>query len=277
MSLVRRRWIRYALVMVAAVMAFLPVSAASAADRTDAKPKPTIVIVHGAFADASGWDASIATLQALGFPVIAASNPLRGLTSDSDYIHSLLLTIQGPIVLVGHSYGGAVISNAARGVPNVKALVFVAAFLLDNGENISTTPDPQQFPGSLIGPDTTIARPFPNPAAPGGVDVDISIKPEDFQRVFAADVPKFRTNLMAATQRPLAATALVQASGPPAWKTIPSWDLVTLDDKTIAPAGQQFMAARAHAHTESIHSSHAVMVSHPEAVTRITLEAARSI
>jgi pimeloyl-ACP methyl ester carboxylesterase len=158
----------------------------------------------------------------------------------------------------------------------VKALVFIAAFVLDEGESAATTPDPKQFPGALIGPDTTIARPVPNAAAPGGADIDISIKPEDFQRVFAADVPRIRTNLMAATQRPLALTALTQASGPPAWKTIPSWDLITLDDKAIAPAGQQFMAARAHTHTESIRSSHAVMVSHPEAVTRIILEAARS-
>jgi pimeloyl-ACP methyl ester carboxylesterase len=278
MTFVRRREIRYALVIVAAVMAFLPVSSASAATpHPSSAPKPTIVFVHGAFADSSSWNATIASLQLLGFPVIAASNPLRGLTSDADYVRALLQTIQGPIVLVGHSYGGAVISNAARGVPNVKALVFIAAFLLDDGESAATTPDPQQFPGALVGPDTTIARPVPNAAAAGGTDVELTIKPEDFQRVFAADVPRIRTNLMAATQRPLALTALLQPSGPPAWKTIPSWDLVALDDKAIAPAGQQFMAARAHAHTESIHSSHAVMVSHPEAVTRITLEAARSI
>jgi pimeloyl-ACP methyl ester carboxylesterase len=278
MTFVRRRWIRYALVIVAAVMAFLPVSAASAApSHSSSDPKPTVVIVHGAFADASGWNTTIGTLQQLGFPVIAVANPLRGLTSDSDYVRSVLQTIQGPIVLVGHSYGGAVISNAARGVPNVKALVFVAAFALDEGESLATTPDPQQFPGGQVTPDTTIARQVPNAAAPGGVDVELTIKPEDFQRVFAADVPKFRTNIMAATQRPFAVTAIVQPSGPPAWKTIPSWDLITLDDNAIPPAGQQFMAQRAHAHIETVHSSHAVMVSHPEAVTRITLEAARSI
>jgi pimeloyl-ACP methyl ester carboxylesterase len=277
MTFVRRRWVRFALVIVAAVAALLPVSAASATQSPATGPKPTIVFVHGAFADSSSWNTTIATLQLLGFPVVAAANPLRGLTSDSDYVRSVLQTIQGPIVLVGHSYGGAVISNAARGVPNVRALVFVGAFVLDEGESLATTPDPQQFPGAEITPDTTIATPVPNAAAPGGMDIELTIKPADFQRVFAADVPRIRTNIMAATQRPFAVTAIVQPSGPPAWKTIPSWDLITLDDKAIPPAGQQFMAERAHAHIESVHSSHAVMVSHPEAVTRITLEAARSI
>ena len=277
MTFLRRRWVRFALVIVTAVAALLPVTAATAAQSPAAGPKPTIVFVHGAFADSSSWNTTIATLQALGFPVVAAANPLRGLTSDSDYVRSVLQTIQGPIVLVGHSYGGAVISNAARGVPNVKALVFVGAFVLDEGESLATTPDPVQFPGAEITPDTTIARPVPNAAAPGGMDVELTIKPEDFQRVFAADVPRIRTNIMAATQRPFAVTAIVQPSGPPAWKTIPSWDLITLDDKAIPPAGQEFMAQRANAHTERVHSSHAVMVSHPEAVTRITLEAARSI
>ena len=277
MTFVRRRWVRFALVIVAAVAALLPVSAASATQSPATGPKPTIVFVHGAFADSSSWNTTIASLQLLGFPVVAAANPLRGLTSDSDYVRSVLQSIQGPIVLVGHSYGGAVISNAARGVPNVKALVFVGAFVLDEGESLATTPDPQQFPGAEITPDTTIATPVPNAAAPGGMDVELTIKPADFQRVFAADVPRIRTNIMSATQRPFAVTAIVQPSGPPAWKTIPSWDLITLDDKAIPPAGQQFMAERAHAHIESVHSSHAVMVSHPEAVTRITLEAARSI
>jgi pimeloyl-ACP methyl ester carboxylesterase len=277
MTFLRRRWVRFTLVIVTAVAALLPVTAATAAQPPAAGAKPTIVFVHGAFADSSSWNTTIATLQLLGFPVVAAANPLRGLTSDSDYVRSVLQTIQDPIVLVGHSYGGAVISNAARGVPNVKALVFVGAFLLDEGESLATTPDPQQFPGAEITPDTTIARPVPNAAAPGGMDVELTIKAEDFQRVFAADVPKIRTKIMAAAQRPFAVTAIVQPSGPPAWKTIPSWDLITLDDKAIPPAGQQFMAQRAGAHIESVHSSHAVMVSHPEAVTRITLEAARSI
>jgi pimeloyl-ACP methyl ester carboxylesterase len=239
--------------------------------------KPTIVIVHGAFADASGFSVTIAELQLLGFPVVAVENPLRGLTSDSDYVRAVLRSIPGPIVLVGHSYGGAVIGNAARGVPNVKALVFIAAFELEEGESLATTPDPQQFPGSEVGPDTTIATPVPNAAAPGGQDVELTIKPEDFRAVFAADVPKAKTAIMAATQRPFALTAITQPSGAPAWKNLPSWDLLTLDDKAIDPNGQRFMAERAHAHITTIHASHAVMVSHPEAVTRITLEAAKAI
>jgi len=280
MSQVRGRWTKV-LIAAIAVVAFVPVgtAAASTLQSTPAvsgPAKPTIVFVHGAFADSSSWNATIGALQVLGFPVVAAANPLRGLTSDSDYVRALLQTIPGPIVLVGHSYGGAVIGNAARGVPNVKALVFIAAFELDEGESLATTPDPAQFPGAEIGPDTTIARPVPNAASPTGTDVDLTVKPEDFQRVFAADVPRIRTAIMAATQRPLTVTALTQPSGAPAWKTIPSWALITLEDKAIPPAGQRFMAQRSGAHIETVHSSHAVMVSHPEAVIRITLEAARA-
>jgi pimeloyl-ACP methyl ester carboxylesterase len=284
MMSLRRRLSGLALVAAAIAIALIPGMSAAASASTQATltvqhraPKPTIVLVHGAFADSSSWDATIAALQARGFPVIAAPNPLRGLTSDSDYVRSILQTISGPIILVGHSYGGAVITNAARGVPNVKALVFVAGFALDQGESLATTPDPQKFPGSLIGPDTTIVRPVPNAAAPNGQDVDISIKPEDFRAVFAADVPKRTADLMAVTQRPLAGTALGEPSGAPAWKTIPSWDLVTLDDKAIAPAGQMFMAERANAHIETVHSSHAVMVSHPGAVVDIILDAAAHV
>ena len=275
-----KRWIRPALVVLGAMLALVPVSATAgtsagtASARAAAPPKPTVVLVHGAFADSSSWNTTIVALQGLGYPVLAAPNPLRSLSGDSDYLRSILQTIQGPIVLVGHSYGGAVIGNAARGVPNVKALVFVAGFILEQGESLATTPDPVQFPGGQVNPSTTIARPFPNPAAPGGVDVDLYIKAENFQSAFAADVPKIKTNVMAATQRPLTVTALTEPSGAPAWKNLPLWDLITLDDNAIPPAGQQFMAQRAGAHVTQIHASHAVMESHPEAVVRIIVGAA---
>lgn len=239
--------------------------------------KPTVVLVHGAFADSTGWGATIAQLIADGYPVIAAANPLRGLTSDSDYVRSVLQTIPGPIVLVGHSYGGAVITNAARGVPNVQALVYVGAFVPDAGESISQAADPATFPGSLLGPDTTVIRPVANPAAAGGQDVDIYISLDDFRAVFAGDISAQRAAILARTQRPLAATANFEPSGEPAWKTVPSWDLITVADKAIPPAAQQFMAVRAGAHVSTVASAHDVMISHPEAVTKVVEQAARGV
>jgi pimeloyl-ACP methyl ester carboxylesterase len=276
-------WQRRTVTVASGVLALVFVStAAASATHMDAATgaaagsgKPTIVFVHGAFADSSGWNAEVSTLQRLGYPVLAASDPLRGLTSDADYVRSILSTISGPIVLVGHSYGGAVITNAARGVANVRALVYLGAYVPDQGESIATVLDPASYPGSLLGPSTTAVRPFPNPAAAGGTDADIYIKPADFRSVFAADVPARTAAQMAATQRPLSLTADTQVSGAPAWKTIPSWDLITLNDKAIPPAGQRFMAQRAHAHVETVSSSHAVMVSHPDAVVRIVLDAVR--
>jgi len=277
-----RRLTRLLAVTVAAGVAVLSLaSTASAAGpatvKTAAGTKPTIVLVHGGFADSSGWGAEVAALQALGYPVIAAPNPLRGLTGDADYVRSLLQTVSGPVVLVGHSYGSAVITNAARGLANVKALVYIAAFVPDAGENIATTPDPETYPGALLNQSTIVARPFPNPAVPGGTDADLTIRPDAFPAVFAADLPKPVTAVMAASQRPLSYTAFTEASGEPAWRTIPSWDLITLDDKAIPPAGQRFMAQRAKATTDEVHSSHAVMISHPDAVIRIILKAAATI
>jgi pimeloyl-ACP methyl ester carboxylesterase len=261
----------------ALVLVFAGTATASAThtDSAASGGKPTIVFVHGAFADSSGWNAEVSALQRLGYPVIAAADPLRGLTGDADYVRSILKTISGPIVLVGHSYGGAVVTNAARDVPGVRALVYVGAYVPDQGESIATVLDPATYPGSLLGKDTTDVRPFPNPAAPGGTDADIYIKPADFRSVFAADVPARTAAQMAATQRPLSFTADTEPSGAPAWKTIPSWDLITLNDKAIPPAGQRFMAQRAHAHIATVRSSHAVMVSHPRAVVGIVLDAVK--
>lgn len=240
-------------------------------------PKPTIVLVHGAWADSSGFDAEITALTKLGYPVVTVANPLRGLTSDADYVRARLLTIGGPIVLVGHSYGGAVITNAARGLPSVKALVYVAAFSLAQGESIATVLPPNKYPGSHIDPTKLDVVPIANPVAPGGHDVDLYVKTADFADIFAADVPAHEAALEAATQRPLTSTAFTQPSGAPAWASIPSWDLVTLDDHAISPAGQQFMAARMHAHTQTVHSAHDVMISHPAAVKAIILDAAAHV
>jgi pimeloyl-ACP methyl ester carboxylesterase len=229
--------------------------------------RPTVVIVHGAFADASGWKDVIGRLRRAGYPVIAPANPLRGVGADAAYSKSVLATIPGPVVLVGHSYAGAVITNAAVGAPNVKALVYIAAIAPDDGESqmdIFT-----RFPGSHIGPSTTLTRPFP-----GGVDVYIDLK--SFRDVFAADQSPAVAATMAAAQRPLAQVASAEKSGPPAWRTLPSWYMVAKHDHAIPPAAERFMAKRAHAHTVEVKSSHDVMVSHPAAVTKLILTAARS-
>lgn len=241
--------------------------------------KPTIVLVHGAFADASGFSAEIAQLEADGYPVIAPSDPLRGLTSDSDYIRGILATINGPVILVGHSYGGAVITNAARGASNVKALVYLAAFVPDEGDSVATSYDPSTYPGSLLTQSALTIRPTYNAAAvaQGGQDADLYIRSDLFRKIFAGDQSKRTAAVMAAAQRPLSAFAYTEASGEPAWKTIPSWDLITLDDRAISPGGQRFMAERAGAHIRTVQSAHDVMVSHPKRVVRLIENVTRKV
>lgn len=238
--------------------------------------KPTIVLVHGAFADASGWSAEIAHFQREGYTVIAPANPLRGLASDAAYLHSVLVTITGPVVLVGHSYGGAVITDAVQGDRNVKALVYISAFLPQRGEAAAFFTDRANYPGSLLSQSTLLFRGTTNPAA-GGADQDVYINPADFRAVFAGDQSPRRAAVMAAEQRPVSLFAYTEQAAAPAWATIPSWDLVSLDDKAIPPAAQQFMARRAHAHTVGIHSAHDSLLSHPHAVDDLITSAARSI
>ncbi|MFE3271106.1 alpha/beta fold hydrolase [Streptomyces sp. NPDC059215] len=246
-------------------------ASAAKAEHGPSQPKPTVVLVHGAFADSSSWNGVIERLRHEGYPVIAPANPLRGLAGDAAYIHSVLKSVSGPVVLVGHSYGGAVISEAAVDSPQVKALVYIAAFAPEKGE--SALELSSKFPGSTLG---TALNPVPFPLPGGGTGTDLYIKTDTFHHQFAADVPKRVTDLMAATQRPVAASALDEKATTPAWKTIPSWDLVTTQDLNIPPAAQRFMAERAHAHTVEIKASHAVSVSHPGAVTRLIEQAART-
>jgi len=236
---------------------------------------PTIVLVHGAFADSSAWRDTVTALANAGYPVLAVPNQLRSLASDADYVRAVLATIDGPVVLAGHSYGGAVIGEAARGAGNAQALVFIGAYILEQGENIFTVLDPERFPGGLLGPDTTIARTVPNTAAPGGNDTELWIAAEHFHRVFAADTTPERAHTMAVTQRPLALTAATGVAGPPAWHSLPSWALITGQDNAIPPAGQRWMAQRAGAATESVTASHAVMLSRPDAVASIIATAAK--
>lgn len=227
---------------------------------------PTVVLVHGAFADSSSWNEVIPDLLAQGYPVIAAANPLRGVATDADYVANIVAAIPGPVILVGHSYGGIVISDAAAGLDNVKALVFVAAFAPEAGENAVQLSG--QFPGSTLGPTLS-----PLPLPDGGVD--LSIKPEEFWSQFAADLPEDQAALMAATQRPVTEAALTEGAGEPAWKSIPSWFVYAELDKNIPAAVEVFMAERAGAvkTVEVQGASHVVMLSQPQAVTELIVEA----
>jgi pimeloyl-ACP methyl ester carboxylesterase len=235
--------------------------------------KPTIVFVHGAWADSSGWSAELQALHARGYDVLAVANPLRGLTSDAAYVRSALDTIPGPVVLVAHSYGGAVISGAAAGSGNVKALVYVAAFMPDEGESVGQLN--QLNPGSLVTEDALSVRPYPLPDGNSGYDLYLRL--EIFRRAFAADLPARTTRTMWATQRPLAAAALSEPAGPAAWRTIPSWYLLATEDKTIPPATQAYLAGRAHATVVRVRSSHVAMQSHPRATTELILQAVRAV
>ncbi|MFD9293324.1 alpha/beta fold hydrolase [Streptomyces sp. NPDC060030] len=234
--------------------------------------KPTVVLVHGAFADSSSWNGVVEKLQSHDYPVIAASNPLRRLTSDADYVRQVVAGIDGPVVLAGHSYGGSVISNAARGLDNVKALVFVAAFLPDEGESAIDLSG--KFPGSTLG---AALRPAPVTLPDGSQVADLYIDKEKFHDQFAADVPEATTSVMAATQRPVTDAALGEGAAAPAWKEIPSWVLVATQDQNIPPQTQRFMAQRANATQVEVDASHAVSVSQPGEVARLINAAATAV
>jgi pimeloyl-ACP methyl ester carboxylesterase len=233
--------------------------------------KPTIVLVHGAFADSSSWNAVVTRLLAQGYPVVAAANPLRGLRIDSEYVATVFQSIKGPVVAVGHSYAGSVITNAAVGNPNVKALVYVAGLAPEPGESAADISD--HFPGSTLG--QTLAPPV---ALPGG-GKDLYIQQDKFHAQFAADVPETDAKIMAATQRPVTESALHDPAGISAWKAIPSWFIFGSLDKNITEAAHSFMAQRAGA-KETVDvkgASHVVMVSHPDAVVALIKKAAASI
>ena len=233
----------------------------------------TVVLVHGAFADASSWTGVIERLQAAGIQVAAPPNPLRGISTDSAYIASFLNQIPGPIVAVGHSYGGAVISNAATNADNVVGLVFVAAFAPDEGERLGevesgskdsvlmTALAPRQYP---TGQDSETA-------------VEFAIDPAKFHDAFAADLPPAQTAVMAATQRPAAELAFSEPSGPPAWKSSPAWAVVATGDKAAGTDVIRSMAKRAGATITEVEGSHVIMVSQPGAVVDVILTAAAAV
>ncbi|WP_440071101.1 alpha/beta hydrolase [Streptosporangium sp. OZ121] len=232
---------------------------------------PTVVLVHGAFAESASWNGVVGDLKRRGYPVIAVANPLRGLREDAGYLRSVLDSLTGPIVIAGHSYGGSVMSEAADGAAGVVALVYIASFNLEVGE--STGDLAGRFPGGELGP---ALNPVPYPAAGGGTGTDLYIRQDMFHAVFAADVAPETAELMAATQRPIEATALADKATRAAWKTIPSWTMVTTQDLAIPAESMRFMAKRAGSTTVEIDASHAVTVSRPDAVAELIDAAARA-
>ena len=234
-----------------------------------ASETPTIVLVHGAWADATGFDAEIRALRERGFTVIGFANPLRDLAADSRYLVETLRSLTGPIVLVGHSYGGNVISVAAASVEQVKALVYLNGWMCDEGESQQELLE--KFEGSLVGPSI---RPVPYTRADGSEDADLFLAPEAFREAFAGDVDQATADVMAAAQRPYAAAAFAGApSASPAWKTLPCWYLLGTEDKAIPPALQRFMAERANATIVEVPASHVSFVSQPDAATQLILQA----
>lgn len=264
----RRSWLIATPAGAIGLIALLILSAStpSASASRPGGPKPTIVLVHGAWADSSGWSEVIRRLQRDDYRVLAPANPLRSLAGDVAYLAGFLAQERGPFVLVGHSYGGAVITSAAAGNSNVQALVYINGFVPDVGEDIlHLAGDGSLIPGAI---EFKGFPPF------GATDVDVYLEPESFRETFAADVPKRDAAVMAVTQRPLALAAGAGQTTAAAWKTIPSWYLLGRQDRAITPAAQRFMADRAGAEVIEIDSSHASMVSHPGAVVGVIEDAA---
>jgi pimeloyl-ACP methyl ester carboxylesterase len=231
---------------------------------------PTIVLVHGAFADASSWTGVIDCLHGDGFAMLAPANPLRGLVHDAAYVGSVMETIAGPVLLVGHSYGGVVITNVGAQVDNAVGLVYVAAMAPDEGESV-----------------LDVAADFPRPplfdalrpasVAASAADADLAVDPAAYRAVFAADLPEAQTRVLAVTQRPLVGVALSTPSGPAAWKTLPSWFAVAAADRAVHPGQQHFYARRMRATTIEVDGSHSIVVSQPARIADLIRAAVGSL
>lgn len=266
----RRSRLFAAVFAVVALVIPLSITGSAAAHGSNGSgPKPTIVLVHGDWADGSSWSAVISRLQRQGYRVVAPPNPLRGPTEDAPYLASYLQTIPGPIILVGHSYGGFVITNAATGNPNVKALVYIDAFVPDVNQTLADLSSPE----SCLDPATAFnAVPFS-----GGVDLYLRIAPNPpytgFNECFANGVPPNQAAVLAAVQRPAALAQLSEPSGPPAWAKIPAWSLIGTEDHAVPPALQEQMSTRAGAHISFVKAGHLSLITRPNAVVAIIDEA----
>jgi pimeloyl-ACP methyl ester carboxylesterase len=232
----------------------------------------TVVLVHGAFADASSWNGVIELLLAAGVKVQAPANPLRGLAFDSAYIASVLGQVSGPVLAVGHSYGGAVLSNAATEASNVVGLVFVAAFATDENEVLSAVEGTSR--DSALGPALLTAQ---YPTDSGTTATELYVNPASFHEVFARDLPESQSAVLAAGQRPVAAASFDEKSGPPAWRKLPSWAVVATGDKAAGADVILSMAQRAGAEIHEVDASHVVMISQPQLVTDVILKALEAV
>jgi len=265
----RRRAFLFASAALAALFSLSAGEPAGAKSKADLGPRPTIVLVHGDWADASSWTSVIERLQDKGFTVVAPPNLLRGPAADAAYLASYLHSIAGPVVLVAHSYGGFVITNAATGNPNIKALVYIDSFLPDEGE----------IAGALVASwgscvDESALNPVPYD---GGLDLylrwDANSSYEGFTSCFANGVGPKEAAVLFAEQRPAAAAQFSVPSGPPAWKTIPSWSLIGTLDNVIPPTLQEAMSERAGAHITRVKAGHLSLITRPDAVVRVILSA----
>jgi pimeloyl-ACP methyl ester carboxylesterase len=240
----------------------------------DGSEQPTVVLVHGAFADGSSWNGVIERLQAQGLQVTAPANPLRGIAIDSAYIGSLLDQIPGPVLAVAHSYGGAVITNAATNANNVVGLVYVAAFAPDEGETVGAIAS--NSTDSVVLP-ALVELQYPTGEGQEQTATEFTIDPEKFHEVFAADLNVEQTVLMAATQRPLSGLPFSEPTGVPAWKKLPSWAVVSSGDKVVGTDAVRSMAERAGATITEAEGSHVIMISQPEIVTEVILTALAAV
>jgi pimeloyl-ACP methyl ester carboxylesterase len=239
---------------------------------TDSSQTPTVALVHGAFADSSGWNDVVRQLRAAGVNVTAVSNPLRGIAADAAYVASAIRQIPGPVVAVGHSYGGAIITNAATQVDNVVGLVYVAAFAPDEGEMLQDI-EAGSTDSVLNSALTQLQYPGPD----GQQATEFAIDPAKFHDAFAADVPEDEASVMAVTQRPVSAFGFSEPNGTPAWRTLPSWAVVATGDKAAGADVVRQMAQRAGATIVETEASHVVMVSKPRVVTDVILQAVQAV
>jgi pimeloyl-ACP methyl ester carboxylesterase len=274
----RSAWVTLGVAVAAAIATVLALSGganARAQGAAAAKAKPTIVLVHGAWANSASWDGVIDRLHADGYTVYAPPNPLRSLMGDAHSIAGFLRTIKGPVVLVGHSYGGAVITNAAEEVSNVKALVYDDAFVPAKGESVSQLD--AKYPGSVLlsAPQSQVFRAVATPGEPK-TDPTLYVNRPFFMKGFANDLTARQGEEAYATQGPVTVAALTGKSGTPAWQHIPSWAILGTQDGAIPPKTLMFMDRRAHAHITKVKAGHLSMESQPGVVTKVILEAAGS-
>lgn len=271
----RRRRLRVAIVLGALTLGSTATTPTAAEARSAERggDKPTIVLVHGAWADASSWSRVVRRLQGDGYPVIAPANPLRSLASDSAYVDAILETIDGPIVLVGHSYGASVITNAATGDPDVRALVFVNGSVPAEGETVAELAGPES---ALSVADPTTIFDFVPAQLPPTPDSDVYLKRSTFLKSFATGLSRVKAKTLWATQRPVTLGALNEPSGTPAWDTIPSWYLIGTKDRVIPATAQRDMAVKAGSTIARFEAGHLGLITHPAAVTRVITAAVRA-